>query len=908
MAKLLKLRVGVSDDPTALQPSLNDCLEAMLQQADLLISDVIEGLVAGCAPTGPRRVPQFQQKGIKEGILRLSRNGMAVAQTFKDELTRLVYEGGGKEQVQTELLRFEDLQLFGDEQLDQSIEVARAQQEVLSAVDDALPALDALVSTLLGWRTIQPGLNPIRPDVFVRALQKSLSEHVPQSELREILIAPAAGLLGVNLRKLYRELADWLRSTGVEPAVPLGGRTTKGSGASGSTVTDTVAKTLLTLDKLRKLLAGDFDTPPPKQDFLYTVPASMAMLQDQKQVDALVKRLEQRPKATPAPSAPVDMLAQQGKPQAPPQRIGEQLGEEVVRLMFDNLAQDSRLLPSFKRQLRAMEPAVHKLAKQDSRFFSDRTHPARQVLERITQRSLAYSSETDPGWPGFMRTVEDSAKWLDSKVIDADTFGELLDNLHKQWGGEDEGVKHRREEAARALLHAEQRNLLAQKLAAEFMQSLEGLEVADFIRDFLKNSWAQVVAQEQLACTDGTSDPHGYRALVDDLIWSVQKSTAQRGRARRLVQMIPGLLAKLREGLARLGYPPELTQRFFDHLITLHRAAVQEGRDAAMQAAADKAWAESTEDFSDSANDEVQMWLDENESQESGFVAEQDLELDFVSSPLAAQQEAQRAEQEKAAQAKAVAAKAAQERAAQERAAQERAAQDKAAQDKAAQDKAAAEQAAQEKAAQERADLDRRVQERFERERAQAPAVPDRAAEEKAARERLLQQKLAREQAMRERAGAEQRSQPEPEPPEVAEAEAEPAPEAAMEDVPSQAAALGPDTPADEPPAGEAEIPWDQQTSSVPPAPVHELRTGSWVEIQVKGAWVRAQLTWCSPHATLFMFTSIAGSAHSMSKRTMDKLRAQGQLKVVADRNVVDEALDQVAQAALKNSLDAPKE
>jgi len=620
----------------------------------------------------------------------------------------------------------------------------------------------------------------------------------------------------------------------------------------------------------------------------------------------------------------VDMLSQQGKPQAQPQRIGEQLGEEVVRLMFDNLAQDSRLLPTFKRQLRAMEPAVHKLAKQDSRFFSDRTHPARQVLERITQRSLAYSSETDPGWPGFMRTVEDSAKWLDSKVVDADTFGELLDNLHRQWGGEDEGVKHRREEAARALLHAEQRNLLAQKLAAEFMQSLEGLEVADFIRDFLKNSWAQVVAQEQLACTDGTSDPHGYRALVDDLIWSVQKSTAQRGRARRLVQMIPGLLAKLREGLARLGYPPELTQRFFDHLITLHRAAVQEGRDAAMQAAADEAWAESTQDFSDSANDEVQMWLDENESQESGFVAEQDLELDFVSSPLAAQQEAHRAEQEQAAQAKALVARAAQEKAAQERAAkeraaqelaaQERAAEDKAVQDKAAQDRAAQEKAAQDKAAQERADLDRRVQERFERERAQAPVVPDRAAEEKAAREKLLQQKAAREQAMRERAEAERRSQPEPsadpepEAEPVAEARAEP------EAMPSQAAELAaeaaPETPADIAPAAEAEIPWDQATSSIPatPARTEDLRTGSWVEIQVKGAWVRAQLTWSSPHATLFMFTSITGTAHSMSKRTMDKLRAQGQLKVVADRNVVDEALDQVAQAALKNSLDAPKE
>ena len=33
MAKTLKLRLGVADDPTQQQPSLSDCLEAMLQQA-----------------------------------------------------------------------------------------------------------------------------------------------------------------------------------------------------------------------------------------------------------------------------------------------------------------------------------------------------------------------------------------------------------------------------------------------------------------------------------------------------------------------------------------------------------------------------------------------------------------------------------------------------------------------------------------------------------------------------------------------------------------------------------------------------------------------------------------------------------------------------------------------------------
>ena len=726
MAKLLKFRIGVSDDPTALQPSLNDCLEAVLQHADLLIQDVLKGLVAATLPAAGRRLHGLQQPGTQAVIERLAANSVAVARDWREALARIIYEGGGKEQVHTEALRFEDLRLFEESQIDQSIEVARANQEVSHAVDDVLPPLDALVSTLLGWRTIQPGLNPLRPDAFVRALQSCLAIHVPDPTAREDLIAPAAGLLGANLNCVYRELAEWLRSCGVEPAVPVGGRTQQGCGAHGKPVADSMAKTLLTLDRLRKLLAGDFDQQAPRPDFLYTVPASMAMLQEMKAVDALVKKLEQRPKVATAEPVEVDMLAQ--PPAVEPPRIGLQLGEEVVRLMFENLERDKRLLPEFKRQLRSMEPGIVRLAKQDSRFFSDRTHPARQLLDRITQRSLGFQQETDPGWRRFMLSVEDTARWLESKVMDASTVEQLIEDLQQQWTQLEDVARERREEAARALLHAEQRNLLAQKLAVEFAQAADGLEVADFVLDFLKGSWSHVVAEAQLSCADGSDDPYGYRALVDDLIWSVQKSTARRGRAKRLVQMIPGLLAKLREGLERIQYPSDLTARFFNNLITIHRAAVHEGRDPASSAAAQAAEAQQSE-FADSAGEDAAIWLDSREAQESGF-------------------------------------------------------------------------------------------------------VPDEALQ------------------------------------------------------------------ADQPAAAELE-------RKEPPGPVRpgEWHTGTWVEILIAQAWVRAQLTWSSPHGTLYMFTSQAGTAHSMSRRSLDRLLALGHLRIVAERNVVDEALDQVAKAALQNSV-----
>src|SRR6476469_835818 len=83
MAKLLKLKLGVADDPTALQPSLNDCLSTMLQQAEPLMGEVLQGLVKGMAPLGPQSVAAFQQPNIKTAILALDMDGQAARDTYK---------------------------------------------------------------------------------------------------------------------------------------------------------------------------------------------------------------------------------------------------------------------------------------------------------------------------------------------------------------------------------------------------------------------------------------------------------------------------------------------------------------------------------------------------------------------------------------------------------------------------------------------------------------------------------------------------------------------------------------------------------------------------------------------------------------------------------------------------------
>ncbi len=735
MKKFMLRRLGVAHEPGSFKPSLQDCIEAVLEQSDTLVDDVLSGLKASLSQTRSKSVQIVPNPSVKATIERLYANGDAFKDTFAEKLRISLY-GGDTQRLQGQPLRFDDFQFLEEEQIDANIEFALTQQEIAMAVDDALPTLNALMSSLLGWMTVQPHLNPLKPESFVFALRESLLEHVPSDEARTSLMTPAAGMLGIAMRQLYKEVSEWLRSQGVEPVGPVQHQ----GAAHGTQKTgeNSVTRTLLTLDKLRRLLSGELDMGPLNgniKDFTHTVPASFVALEDMKLMEPMMKRLAERASqaAAIAPKATSqDMLSGERSDQrqkSKSKKLGRELGEEVVRMMLENLAQDHRMLGGVRKSLKLMEPVLITLSQSDARFFSERQHPARQFMDKMTNRSLAFTSEDQPGYAHFQKNLEKAVTILGNSPGDANTFAQVLTKLEAVWAKDEHEQRQRAEEAARGLLHAEQRNLLALRLADDFAERLKNKKVPDIVAAFLRGPWSQVVAESQLKCADGAADTDGYLGLVDDLIWSVQLKLARRNRSR-LVDMVPGMLVKMREGLGLIAYPEERIPVFFDELITFHEQAFEGARPATASDAPERA---TSADISavDSVGLPVdEFWMAEHEATDSGFL--------------------------------------------------------------------------------------QGSVERF--------------------------------------------------------------PEVEEDEVPDPAAQMA----------------WSAQN----------LIAGSWVDLALGGQWVRAQLTWASPHKTLFMFISSGGMAHSMSRRTMDRLRGLGLIRLVSDGRVIDHALDAVAQAALRNDVE----
>ena len=85
--------------------------------------------------------------------------------------------------------------------------------------------------------------------------------------------------------------------------------------------------------------------------------------------------------------------------------------------------------------------------------------------------------------------------------------------------------------------------------------------------------------------------------------------------------------------------------------------------------------------------------------------------------------------------------------------------------------------------------------------------------------------------------------------------------------------------------------------------PMDTLAVGVWVALQAEGGWTRTRLSWTSPNGSLLLFSDALGFMQSLSNRSCQQLFAAGQMRVISN-DPVEDALDGVAEAALRNSVD----
>jgi hypothetical protein len=75
------------------------------------------------------------------------------------------------------------------------------------------------------------------------------------------------------------------------------------------------------------------------------------------------------------------------------------------------------------------------------------------------------------------------------------------------------------------------------------------------------------------------------------------------------------------------------------------------------------------------------------------------------------------------------------------------------------------------------------------------------------------------------------------------------------------------------------------------------LVAGTWCKLFMRGQWTTARLLWISDNRQFYVFGSdLASRLHAMSRRALERLRAEGLATSLQDRSLMQRAIDSMVQ------------
>ncbi|KAF0102790.1 MAG: hypothetical protein FD187_847 [bacterium] len=249
---------------------------------------------------------------------------------------------------------------------------------------------------------------------------------------------------------------------------------------------------------------------------------------------------------------------------------------DIVAMVFDFILDDRRIPDAMKALIGRLQIPVLKVAMLDPAFFSQKTHPARRLLDALAEASMGWNEDEGHESELYRKVDELVQRILNQFDEDMDVFASGLEDFLGFLAEEKQRIDALTSRSAQLLRRREQGELGRIVAHNEVESHLFDQPMPEFIRAFLLGHWEQVLATH--CARDGEGGETWNQALrsMDDLIWSVQPKTRQDDR-KRLVALLPDLLKRLDEGFQVLDTPAEIRDQFFTGLVKCHAMAVRAG-------------------------------------------------------------------------------------------------------------------------------------------------------------------------------------------------------------------------------------------------------------------------------------------------------------------------------------------
>ena len=224
---------------------------------------------------------------------------------------------------------------------------------------------------------------------------------------------------------------------------------------------------------------------------------------------------------------------------------------EVVALMFQSILAEDHIPPSVRVWFARLQVPVLRVALAEPEFFSNLNHPARQLIDRMGSCVLGFDATAISGGAleaEIRRVVQVIEQYPETgrRVFQLvlDEFEKFLAHFLTE--------KKSTSQLVSVAQQIEQRETLAIQYTIELRTMLKDMPVRDEIRDFLFKFWAEVLALSAVRDGPQHADTIVLKRTAADLVWAASAKPSRTDRSQ-VIQELPALLQRLRQGLALVG-------------------------------------------------------------------------------------------------------------------------------------------------------------------------------------------------------------------------------------------------------------------------------------------------------------------------------------------------------------------
>lgn len=228
---------------------------------------------------------------------------------------------------------------------------------------------------------------------------------------------------------------------------------------------------------------------------------------------------------------------------------------EIVALMFQAILAEERIPFSARVWFARLQMPVLRVAIAEPEFFGTLQHPARMLIDRMGSCVMGFDAAaiTGSALEGEIRRVVQVIEQYPEtgQRVFKLVFDEFVAFLNRYLTQSDTTQR-----VMSVAQQVEQKETMAIQYTIELRKMLNDMPVREEIREFLFKVWAEVLAIAALRYGAQGEQTVMLKRVASELVWAASAKPNRTDRAR-VIQDLPQLLQRLRQGMALLGIVDE---------------------------------------------------------------------------------------------------------------------------------------------------------------------------------------------------------------------------------------------------------------------------------------------------------------------------------------------------------------